>query len=383
MVNDVAIDNSNNIYVTGWFNGTVDFDPNAINVYPISGGGSFVVKLNPQGGLIWAKSFDDAVSASALGGRSLKIDSAGNILVLGGYDGQMDVNPDLNITQYFNTSNKSIFIAKLTPSGSLIQAINYNTTLDEIPFDIEFDLQNNVYFCGHSQGGLGGQDYFVVKLNNNLAVQWVKNFSDGWSNATIASCSLENLTNNQLVFSGQFQGNVDFDPGPGSYFLHGGTYSQFIVSLDLSGNFLWAKIFTGSMVITDAINYSGDVFIAGQFAGIIDFDPGSQAFNLTSYNNVQDAFILQLDSAGNFKSVIRFGSYNGDFIEGIDISPAGSIFSTGSFQISTALDLNNSVFFPCNGVHDAFVNVIHLCSSDSTEIPINSCDAYTAPNGVT
>jgi hypothetical protein len=58
--NSIATDASGNVYTTGTFNGTVDFDP-GVGVFDLSSGGIavsediFITKLNAAGQLIWAK----------------------------------------------------------------------------------------------------------------------------------------------------------------------------------------------------------------------------------------------------------------------------------------------------------------------------------------
>ncbi|MGZ6540083.1 MAG: hypothetical protein ACXVEB_17030, partial [Bacteroidia bacterium] len=53
----------------------------------------------------------------------------------------------------------------------------------------------------------------------------------------------------------------------------------------------------GQYVTTDA---SGNVFITGNFYGTIDFDPGPGVFNLSAIGSDLDIFIVKLDVSGNF-----------------------------------------------------------------------------------
>ena len=61
-VRSVAVDNSGNVYATGNFTGLTDFDPGAGNysLVPGAGGAAFVIRLNSNGNFGWVESFDGA-----------------------------------------------------------------------------------------------------------------------------------------------------------------------------------------------------------------------------------------------------------------------------------------------------------------------------------
>src|SRR5262245_3592704 len=47
-----------------------------------------------------------------------------------------------------------------------------------------------------------------------------------------------------------------------------------------------------------AADGSGNVLVAGQFRGTVDFDPGAGVFNLTNADSVADGFLVKYTSAG-------------------------------------------------------------------------------------
>ena len=73
----VATDASGNAIVSGFFNGTIDFSSTVLN-----GGSSnlFFVKYSPTGNVIWAKA---GVSSSICTTNAMKCDAAGNIYATG------------------------------------------------------------------------------------------------------------------------------------------------------------------------------------------------------------------------------------------------------------------------------------------------------------
>src|SRR5262245_21645591 len=86
--------------------------------------------------------------------------------------------------------------------------------------------------------------------------------------------------------TGIFSSTADFDPCPGFFNLvSNGQTDIFILKLDSSGNFVWAKQIGGATYDAGeslAIDSIGNVYITGAFSGTVDFDPGAGVFNLTS-----------------------------------------------------------------------------------------------------
>src|SRR3954468_12780500 len=58
----VAADRAGNVFVTGTYQGTVDFDPGA-GTAELSGGGGFVARYAADGTLVWARGFVGATPA--------------------------------------------------------------------------------------------------------------------------------------------------------------------------------------------------------------------------------------------------------------------------------------------------------------------------------
>lgn len=84
--NDIGLslttDISDNVYVTGFFGGTVDFDPEEETQNLVSNGGTdiFMLKLDSNGNFVWAKSI------GGIGhdiGHSMIADNSGHIYLTG------------------------------------------------------------------------------------------------------------------------------------------------------------------------------------------------------------------------------------------------------------------------------------------------------------
>src|SRR5687768_10582535 len=90
--NGLAVDTAGNIYLTGEYSSTVDFDPGTGTVNLTSGGFTdiFVARLDTNGGLVWARGFG---SISSDQGNGVAVDGAGNVHATGTFTGTADFDP--------------------------------------------------------------------------------------------------------------------------------------------------------------------------------------------------------------------------------------------------------------------------------------------------
>jgi len=114
----IAVDSSGNIYTTGRFEGTADFDPGAgtANITPAGFYDVFVSKIDSSGALLWAKSFGGSSNDF---GYSIAVDSAGNVYTTGYFRGTSDFDPGAGTTNLTSAGGYDVFVLKLTSSGNV------------------------------------------------------------------------------------------------------------------------------------------------------------------------------------------------------------------------------------------------------------------------
>jgi hypothetical protein len=190
-------------------------------------------------------------------------------------------------------------------------------------------------------------DNFVVKLTTGGAFVWADEFQGtrngssgsptGLAFAGIATDGWGNVYANGSVW-----GTVDFDPAPngkngqGQQYLTGAAYpvgTPFIVKLNASGSLAWAKQedYGGSM----AVDAAGAVYLAGSFTGTVDFDPGAGVANRTSAGG-SDAFVVKLDTNGNFQWAVTAGGTGDDSAGAIAVDGLGDLYVAGGIAAGTA-----------------------------------------------
>jgi FG-GAP-like repeat/Beta-propeller repeat len=359
-VTGIAIDRNGNVYTSGYFSDTVDFDPSLTGVTNLVSAGQrdiFISKLDASGNFVWAKSmggksFDEA--------RGITIDRNDNVYTTGTFNGTVDFDPSLTgVTNLVSTGYADIFISKLDSSGNFVWAKSIGGASSDSVSGIAIDGSGNVYTTGTFQGtadfdprltgtsnlvSAGNLDIFVSKLDNSGNFVWAKSMGGKSYDQTIG-IAIDGSGN--AYTTGTFYGAADFDPSlTGEFALVSAVPSDkpdiFISKLDSGGNFVWAKSIGGlrdERVSGIAIDGSGNVYTTGFFNGTVDFDPSLMGTtNLVSADGTTDIFISKLDSNGNFVWAKAMGGSNVDIGTSIAIDGSGNVYTTGSFSGTVDFD---------------------------------------------
>ncbi|PKP49224.1 MAG: hypothetical protein CVT94_05745 [Bacteroidetes bacterium HGW-Bacteroidetes-11] len=121
---DVITDAFGNIYVTGYFSGTIDADPGT-GYFELSQTKhtAFVLKIEPDGDLIWAKQMGFPGDWGLAYGYAITIDNSLNVITTGTFYGRVDFDPSPGTFNLSATSGSGdAYIQKLDASGNFIWA---------------------------------------------------------------------------------------------------------------------------------------------------------------------------------------------------------------------------------------------------------------------
>ncbi len=380
--NAVAVDVDGNVYVTGYFMKTADFDPgpgvaNLTAMYPNNQNSQdiFVLKLDTNGNYVWAKAISGSFFEIGLG---ISVDAGKNVYVSGRYRSLMDFDPGPGTVSLFSKGYDDAFVLKLDEDGNYQwvtslggsgydfgwEVVNdhfgnvYTTGI--YTFDIDFDPGPDTLLLGNQQG------VFIQKLDTDGNLLWAKSIETSYSSVEHA---LAIDKSNNVYVTGLFSGDVDFDPGPDSTILTSDNYSNiFILKLDADGNFLWVKDIESTFLIRSysiTIDEQSNVYTIGSFSETTDFGPGTNTLLLTPTEG-QNTFIQKLDTDGNF---VWAGAMGGTG-RGIHIDTLCNIFVTGDYRDTTDFDPNiGTSNLTGNGTADIYIVKLSGKYNDISQCP--------------
>ena len=177
------------------------------------------------------------------------------------------------------------------------------------------------------------------------ALVWASSFSSG---GVDEGRSVAVDADGYVYTVGNFNDTADFDPGTGTFDMSSTDLSDiYIVKLSPSGDLVWAKSIggTGSDIPSNVIlDGTGQLYITGQFAYRVDFDPGPDSTFLTANANA-DVFVLKMDTVGNFLWANGFG---GDFVDNglaLAVDDAGNVYNVGQYTNNCDFDPDTSSAF--------------------------------------
>jgi gliding motility-associated-like protein len=314
LIYSIALDPDGSVVSTGYISGTTDFDGGSgtFELTSASPGVSdiFIAKHNSSGDLEWAKAIGTVNYENAFG---VTVDALKNVIIVGDIpSGSIDVDPGTGVVDLIPTGSSNGLILKLNELGDFVWAKVINGDASLVANSVATDNLGNVLVGGTFEGSPdfdpdagvftiptnGVNDAFLLKLQPDGSFSWAINF--GTTNYQYLYSVTTDASRN-VIATGQFEDDVDFDPGTGTAILSPvGVRDVFLLKLDESGNYVWAGQMGGTSgnefaydVITDAAD---NIYSTGYFEGLGDFDPSLCEYNLVAIDNF-DVYMVKVGTA--------------------------------------------------------------------------------------
>jgi hypothetical protein len=260
---------------------------------------------------------------------SLAVDGNGDIVYTGSYQGSVDFGGGA----LPSAGGSDIFIAKYSAAGAYIWSKRFGGPGDDVGGKVALDANGNVFIASSFTGtvdfgggpltSVGAMDIVVAKYSAAGVHQWSKRFGNV-NNDTSGGIAIDGSGN--VLVTGSFVGNIDF--GGGTLWASFNGMDTFVLKLSPLGAHIWSKNFVGSgddSGLSVAVDASGNVFVAGNTSGSIDFGGGMLA------NHGTDWFLVKLAPSGAYVWSKMLGGVYGDQTIGIALDSNANIFAAGTF----------------------------------------------------
>lgn len=398
----ITTDVSGNVYITGGFTDTIDFDPGAgTATASASPAGIFVCKYTSAGALTWAKT----MASTYLGnGFSIAVDGAGNVITTGRFSGTADFDPGAGVHNLLTGGGGyGVFLQKLDASGNYLWSFVINASGNDQGTCVKTDAANNIYICGSiasnndfdPAGGnavvftKGNLDAFVAKYNSGGGYLWAKGF--GSTTTDIAQGLVVDASQN-VYFTGYFSSTFDANPDTAAAAVNNlvsaGNADVFLIKLNSNGSFGWAKQVgsTGIDVATGiSLGAGSTIYLSGYFEGTVDFDPSAATTSFTSFG-LKDGFLLSLNGVGDLNWCKQMGGTGDEYNYAVAATTGGltSIYSTGSFTATANFNPPVTANLTAVGGTDAFVHrMLYTCTYPTTPTVTSNVNSVCAGSPVT
>lgn len=299
----IAIDNDDNVYITGDTGGSLDGN----TIY--GNNDFFIAKYNSEGEKIWISQYGSSASDYGLG---ISLDVNGNVYVTGYTEGDLEGHTSLG--------DRDIFITKYNSLGVKQWIIQTGTSSGDYGRSVDIDSHGNVYVVGDTGGVIdgaieyGSSDIILIKYDTNGTQMWSRQWgSTKYDNGIGVTIDL----NDNIYAAGSGKGDIDGQDSLGSNDI-------FLKKYDSDGIEQWARRWGSTE--TDlargiASDSNGYVYVTGYTYG----EMGGK-----SSKGWWDLFITQYDPSGTQQWTQQLGSSGGDYAFGVSTDKNNDVYITGS-----------------------------------------------------
>ncbi len=339
-----AVDDDGNVYATGTYRGNVNFSPGVPGFSESSTGGTddiFVTKHAQDGSLLWVVSLG---SFADDGGSDIAINANGEIIVSGYFRTTISYTAISGTGSISSQGSEDAFVLRLTSDGQIIDMQSFGGPANVVATSVTADSDGNVYIAGwflgdsdfnpgssqHILSSAGMRDVFVLKLDDNGDFVWAQHYGGPENDSPTEIVHAQN----SLFLSGTFRNTADFSGGLGTGILNSqGLDDAFLLKISDDGDFDWVNAAHDAQSCTIrglAVQSNGNVRVVGDFDSELVINIPGNTINIPTWGG-SDVFLGQINSGGEWESVIRLGSIENDRGWGVALNSTDELYVSMSF----------------------------------------------------
>lgn len=387
----MTVDLESNIYIVGYFREQIQFDQNKPESRFFTKGFSdgFILKLNPDGEVLWVRQIGGNLEDIP---KSIIVDQEKNLWVTGYFQGVCRFYEDsMHLTELNSKGVNDIFLIKLNSDGNSLKFMQWGGKLDDQSVALMSDQDGNIFLTLNFLDSIDvdpgpGETIVSAKGTGDILILKLDDKGDLIDFGQVQSAGLVNNIgavmdlNGNVLLTGFFVADTDFDPGVGTYWIKNNTTlgEIFILKLDSNLQYQWAKSMGGEFhdvglgITTDA---GGNVYTTGCFQSEADFDPGpGKVILLSEGSHNNDIFISKLNEDGEFVWARSINGPGNDIGFSMNHTFDGQLLVCGIFNANVGTQFSPDTVYSLrsSGAEDFFMlNCIQNISETNEDSILN------------
>ena len=298
---------------------------------------------------LWSQRLEFAIGPASDSASGLVIDDLGNVSMVGTFTGVVDFDPGTEVSELSSAGNSDVYVTTYDASGQFLRGFSFGGLDTDVGTSLARSGDGGFRVSGyfHSTADFdpgtsvldltsaGSADGFLASYDASGDLAWA--FRVGGSEFDVIH-QVAVTSNGASVVVGSFDGSADFDAAEGVFELSSGdSPSVFVAKYDSAGSFLWAFALPGAEAESLALDDADNVYVAGEFADTVDFDPGVDALSLTSDGDT-DVFLAKYDPTGAVLWATRAGGGGPDSSLSVAADGSGNSCVAGFFRGTADFD---------------------------------------------
>jgi PKD repeat protein len=353
-VHSVCTGAGGSVYITGMFEGTVDFatgwggnDPKT----SVHQDDIYVTKVDASGSYAWTRTIGGQFGQNAY---SICSDGTGNIYVAGNFYGTVNFAADWGGSdEKTGAGNGDIFVTRINSDGTYGWTRFMGSGTADAAHGVCADESDNIYIAGRFTGTVNfasdwsgndtktsvrTYDIFITRINSDGSYGWTHIMGDWGDDRALAVCS---AGNGHIVQAGYFEGTtVNFAAdwgGDDTKANAGSTFDGdvFITKVYAGGTYGWTHRIGGTdgdRANDICVDPAGDTYVTGYFQQTVNFGEDWSGLDEKSSAGGSDIFLTKVRNNGSYAWTRRAGSTEWDHAYAVCTNSSGQIYVAGCFS---------------------------------------------------
>ena len=404
-ISDIAIDDGNNIYLTGEFSESLVFEDDNEKAVLTSNNeflDLFIAKYNANGKFIFCQKIISKNHNYGSFVKNIEVYNNSSIYISGLFQGELYFGSSSSNQQRLVSSNEyfyNSFVAKYSANGKFEWAFKIGGDLSSNRiYGMAVDKNENIYVAGEmyrnayfdpsdTSATVHSDNYrktFLAKYNHNGEYNWAFALTSKESVSVPYDICVDKESN--VYITGYLNGITDFDPAADKEFVNEENADNYIAKYSSEGDFIWVnyvKPSEDSYCSPIGIDYvDHTLLVCGHFKGDVHFTPSNeQNLNFLLTAKGERGYIAKYTDKG--ECMWSNSLYeNLEYSYGFDVDHWGNIYLTGDVDGNAQFNLiDTSQYF---SRPDQFSDIFLVKYSDyfykTEEVSLDAIKVYPNPS---